>query len=270
MINVIYTFVLYVCICYNCASINLYCRFVFQNCNGTGREVFLNIINMFLDRLKKNGSAEETVVPPRSPRPVGPVKMIVIADLHMCFFEDSQIIQSVLETKKYDCVLFLGDIFASDIKKFVSCAGGRPCLYVLGNHDEWQQNYDIDGLTDLDGDVVEICGVRIGGVSGAPRYKQDPNLCMRSEEEVANALRSLGAVDILVSHESPYHLLNKNFAHGGFQAITDYLRQYDVPLHIFGHHHINYDEVVDGTREVCVYGCSAVKTRPFSVVSLHI
>ena len=92
---------------------------------------------------------------------------------------------------------------------------------------------------------------------------------MRTEEEIGKVLDGLGEVDILVTHESPYHLMSQNTAHSGFMAITDYLSKNNVPLHIFGHHHDNYEEVIKGTREVCVYGCAMVRTMPFDMMTLH-
>lgn len=227
------------------------------------------MLRSLIEKLIGAGPQKESAVRKKQPRDIGALRMIVIADLHACYYKDAMAIRTILKTEEYDCVLFLGDIHAGDIKSFVPCAGGRPCLYVLGNHDEWHQNRGIDGLTDLDRKVVKIRGVRIGGASGAPRYKQNPDFAMRTEEEIGKVLDGLGEVDILVTHESPYHLMSQNTAHGGYMAITDYLAKNDVPLHIFGHHHENYEEVIEGTREVCVYGCAMVQTMPFGMMTLH-
>ena len=188
------------------------------------------------------------------------ITIVAVADLHLCFPEDMEKILRVLETDAYDCVVFLGDIRAGDIKKLVRQAGGKPCLYVIGNHDEWGQNDGIRGLTCLDGKTVCVNGVRISGVSGAPRYKDGP-YGMRTEEEVRDVLSGVGGTDILISHESPYHLLGTGVAHSGFSAISDFIAKERVPMHIFGHHHIDYSEVRGSTREICVYGCSVITTR---------
>lgn len=197
-------------------------------------------------------------------RKIPDVTAVVLADLHMCFYEDVRKIKEVLRSEPYDCVIFLGDIMAEDIKEFVPCAGGRPCLYILGNHDEWGQNNNIPGLTYIDGRTVSVNGVRISGVSGGPKYKEGP-YGMRTEEEVREALSHIEDTDILISHESPYHLLNPNRSHAGFQAISDFLDEKRPPLHIFGHHHIDHEEIRNSTREVCVYGCAVITTDPYSV-----
>ena len=234
----------------------------FRNMLGGVR---VNMLKEIVNRLRGNRGRDRCPVLYKEPRAVAPVKAVVLADLHLCFPEDMRKILDILETEKYDCVLFLGDIWTADIKKIVSHAGGRPCFYVLGNHDEWLQNCDIDGLTDLDGQTAEIRGVKISGVSGAPRYRDECNFCMRTEDEVVGVLRNIGDTDILISHESPYHLLNKNPAHSGYLAIADFLKEKDVPIHLFGHHHIAYSETVGSAHEICVYGCAIVCTNPFKV-----
>ena len=195
------------------------------------------------------------------------ITIVVLADLHMCFYEDIKKIKETLRTQSYDCVIFLGDIMAEDIREFVPCAGGRPCLHILGNHDEWGQNDGIPGLTYIDGKTVSVNGVRISGVSGGPKYKEGP-YGMRTEEEVREALSHIGDTDILISHESPYHLLNPNRSHAGFQAISDFLDEKKPLLHVFGHHHIDHEEIRNSTREVCVYGCEVITTAPYSVTKI--
>lgn len=174
---------------------------------------------------------------------------------------------NIAEKEDYDCALLLGDIYAEDIRTLIPHLKGRPCLYILGNHDTWNQNEGIKGTFPLDGKTAIIKGVRFSGASGGPRYK-DGDFAMRTEEEMEDVLKNLKKTDVLVSHESPYHLLNPNKAHSGFQAITDFLTEREVPLHIFGHHHIDHEEVVGRTREVCVYGCSLIRTEPFETQKL--
>jgi predicted phosphodiesterase len=71
-----------------------------------------------------------------------------------------------LEESEYDCVLLLGDIYRKDAKNIAEHAGGKPCLYVSGNHDEWGQNEGIPGMECIDGRTVEVCGVKISGAGG--------------------------------------------------------------------------------------------------------
>ena len=203
------------------------------------------------------------------PRRIPKLTILVIADLHSCFRESMERLNIAAESESYDCVLFLGDIKASDIRMIIPHTGGKPCFFVLGNHDEWHQNDNIDGIADIDGRTAVVNNVRISGVSGAPRYK-DGDWVMRTEEELGKAIEKIGETDILVSHESPHYLMSKNFAHCGYTAITDFLEKGDVPLHIFGHHHKDFEKVVGKTLEVCVYGCSVITTEPFAVKKISI
>lgn len=189
-------------------------------------------------------------------RKIPDINLFVISDLHVCFPEDMSAIESALKNCKYDCVLLLGDIFVEDVKHIASFID-MPCYYVLGNHDYWGQNDGIKNAVNLDGKTVTVNGVRISGFSGCPRYKQG-NFAMRDEQEAKEILQSLGKTDILVSHESPFQMMNTNRSHSGFQAITDFLKEKRPKMHIFGHHHCRHEETVNGIREICVYKAALI------------
>lgn len=178
-------------------------------------------------------------------------KLLLVADLHNSFPEDMEAIRNAIEENP-DAVFLMGDIYEEDAKKITEYANGIPTYYVLGNHDKQNQNEGIDGLKSLDGQITEINGIRIGGVGGAPRYKPG-KYAMRSEEEVENVLSNLGDVDILISHESPYHFMSTNTSHSGYQAITKYLATHPTQVHFFGHHHWREVGIQAGVREYGIY-----------------
>jgi Icc-related predicted phosphoesterase len=104
---------------------------------------------------------------------------------------------------------------------------------VAGNHDDMTGVAELDRVHVLDGDVVELAGLRIGGVGGIIGNKQKPG--RRTEDaQLALVERVLDAgVDILVMHEGP---------HGGDrQPGSDVIRALvdaaDVSLVICGHDH---------------------------------
>ena len=197
------------------------------------------------------------------PRRLPPLAMLVIADLHACTYRTLSELQDIMKTEAYDCVLFLGDIFQEDIERLVPHADGRPCFYVLGNHDREGQNTGIEGLEDLDGRTAEVCGVRISGASGSVRYKPG-DFCMRSEDEVQEALDRTGRTDILISHEAPWHFLEADSTHRGYKAITRFIEREEPAMHIFGHYHTREDRIRGNTREICVYRCCLISTMPYS------
>ena len=214
-----------------------------------------------------DGAPDDTERHAEEVRALPPLRMLVFADLHSTWWETVRDLIQIADREEYDCVLFLGDICADDIRAILPHTKGVPCLYVLGNHDGWNQNKKTGGLTDMDGKTIVINGIRISGVSGGPKYKYDDH-AMRTEEEMEKALEGVGETDILISHDSPYHLMGTNWSHGGFAAITDFIDREKPALHIFGHHHTDHEEIVRGTREICVYGCALITTSPFEIQKL--
>lgn len=196
--------------------------------------------------------------------PLPPASFLVIADLHLFLYEEMMELMDIMETEDYDGVIFLGDIYREDVKKIVGYARGKPCYYVVGNHDRMDQNEGIDGLEDIDGKTVECCGIRISGAGCALRYKSG-DWGMRTEEEMEEVMKKLGGTDILVSHESPYHLIYQNQSHGGFRAITKFIKEKEPQIHLFGHYHEPMEKTLYQTEEICVYGYAMVTTNPFRI-----
>ena len=197
---------------------------------------------------KENQSEEILTQPPTDIQ----AKFLFVSDLHVSTHKEIECIQEKIDENNYDAVFLLGDIDSNDVKAISEHTDNL--YYVLGNHDSWTQN--TCGIH-LDGKSVEINRLRIGGVSGANRYKEG-DFAMRTNEEMEEKLKELGRVDILISHESPYHLMSSNSTHGGFQAISDYLFSAKPFLHVFGHHHEPYENRFGNTREVCVYRCAEI------------
>lgn len=193
-----------------------------------------------------------------------PARILVVADLHL-FFRDEMIqLKQNAHKYDYDCVLLLGDIMKDELREFVRMADGRPCLSVLGNHDVWGQNEGIEGLTNLDGKTVTVNGIRISGAGGGPRYKGG-DWAMRTEEEMEEVLRGIEKTDILATHDSPFHLMQTNRSHSGFQAISDFIEKEKPAIHVFGHHHEQCIKKIGGTAELCVYQCALLQTNPLMV-----
>jgi 3',5'-cyclic-AMP phosphodiesterase len=122
----------------------------------------------------------------------------------------------------------VADVWAAFADRFAWVAG------VAGNHDDIA---GVPGLGDtvhlLDGDVVALDGLRIGGVGGIIGESRRPG--RRREIDQLRAIREIldGGVDILVLHEGP---------HGGDRqpgnaAIRDAIEAAGVGLTICGHSH---------------------------------
>ena len=197
----------------------------------------------------KNTQSKQTTEP--SSLSSIPINVLAIADLHTTTYREIERIIEIEKEEDYDCVILLGDICREDAEKIAENAD-EPCFCVSGNHDKVGQYDGIRNLEDIDGKTVVVNGVRISGVSGSLRYKPG-DFCMRTEDEVREVLSGIGNTDILVSHESPYHLMNPNKTHGGFLAISDFLKEKKPKVHLFGHHHEPYEEMRDDVYEICVY-----------------
>lgn len=118
-----------------------------------------------------------------------------------------------------------------------------PALLTYGNVDVpamWSE-YVRPGHRVLDGDVVEVDGMRWGFVGGGlvspMRTPQEI-----PEEEYAAKVAALGPVDVLFSHIPPavpellYDVAARRFEIGS-RALADYVRREQPRFHLFGHVH---------------------------------
>lgn len=112
----------------------------------------------------------------------GSVQMVLITDLHSCYYgKDQQNLIKRIEKANPDMILFGGDIFDDKLKDdnaklvFEQLVKKYPCYYVTGNHEFWSERVDEFkeylrgiGVHVLAGDCetiqvgenwVDICGV---------------------------------------------------------------------------------------------------------------
>jgi Icc-related predicted phosphoesterase len=128
---------------------------------------------------------------------------------------------------------------------------------VKGNHD--LPSAFAPPIEDLHLQVVTLPnGLRIGGFNGSWRYKPRGNF-LYSQDEAAVLTGQLPPVDILVSHNSPQGVHERDGdTHQGFVALSDYIRRHKPRLVIHGHQHVSRETVVGGTRVVGVFGSMVV------------
>jgi Icc-related predicted phosphoesterase len=129
--------------------------------------------------------------------------------------EELALFQSVGELGRIRLIVIAGDLYDyPDLRKrggtgpvdsvWHACAKLAPVVGVMGNHDELNVP---DALPDntliLDGSVVEIAGLRVGGVSG---ITGDPKRNQRkSDQTYARALQRAvaGCPHLLILHQGP-------------------------------------------------------------------
>ena len=127
------------------------------------------------------------------------------------------------------------------------------------------------GQTVLDGEVVEIGGLRFGFVGGGlispmnTPYELDP-------ETFAGKVASLGEVDVLCAHIPPsvpelcYDVVARRFEYGS-EAILEHVRETQPRMVLFGHVHQPLARRARIGRTECVnVGHFRGSGRPFSLV----
>lgn len=179
------------------------------------------------------------------------IKMIIITDTHGCLNEDN-FAKFVKKNKEYDVCLLLGDHSNCDIRIILENIDNEKIYGLLGNHDnDYLSKYKIKNLN---GNVIEINGVKLLGIEGSYRYKPEkfPSF---SQKESIEFLKDKEKVDILISHDSPYGLSGrKDYAHKGLFGITYYLFKQKIPYCIHGHVHDLYTkELINGTKVESCY-----------------
>lgn len=155
------------------------------------------------------------------------------------------------------------NVYASDVEAVISCGDlpfsyleyivtflGVPVYYVLGNHDPGPDSKERPGgCTPLDGEVVDVGGVTVAGLSGSRAYSYGPN--QYTERQMCFRAWSLGAriwrrkllgkpvPQIFVSHAPPFGLGDrKDRAHVGFEAYLDLIDRCEPDLWLHGHVHL--------------------------------
>lgn len=178
------------------------------------------------------------------------IKILVITDTHNTLKEND--FNNFLLQKDYDVCILLGDIGNSDLSIILKYIEKDKIYALLGNHD---YNYiDEYELKNLNGNIIEIKGVKFLGIQGSFRYKPSkfPSF---SQRESIDFLKDKEKVDILVSHDGKFNSnAEKNPAHQGLFGITYYLFKNKIPYHIHGHIHESYKkEMINKTIEISAF-----------------
>lgn len=181
------------------------------------------------------------------------LKLLFIADTHNCLKDGNEILKYIQEQKDYDYCILLGDHSASDIEEILKVIPLNKICGILGNHDSWNK-YDIYGITNISGKVINIKGIRIAGISGGHKYKNSNEYVLYTHEESIQIANNIEKADILITHDKPFIQDNHNSAHDGLKGITEYIYKNHIALHIHGHLHENKEEILrNGTKSICLY-----------------
>ena len=155
------------------------------------------------------------------------------------------------------------EAYAVDVEAVISCGDlpfayleyiitflGVPVYYVLGNHDPGPNSKEYPGgCTPLDGEVLDLGGVTVAGLSGSRLYSYGPNqyserqMCLRAWSLSARIWRrkffGKPVPDIFVTHSPPFGLGDrKDPAHVGFESFLGLIDRYEPSLWLHGHVHL--------------------------------
>ena len=187
------------------------------------------------------------------------LKMLIIADLHGHFRNYERELENISETD-YDICLLLGDNTKPDLKNVLKYVSLDKIIGVLGNHDE-RYYYDMFGITNIAGKIVECKGVKFTGIEGCVAYKTNmPGF--KSQEDSLFFAEKLPAASILISHSNPFLSGYTDDIHDGLMGVTKYLYKNQVSLCIHGHIHENKIYTLqNGTTVLSCYGIQLVTLK---------
>jgi Icc-related predicted phosphoesterase len=166
--------------------------------------------------------------------------------------------------KGIDLVISCGDL-KPDYLSFLVTMVNKPLLYVPGNHDESYGKTPPEGCDCVDGRVVSVKGVRVGGLGGSNWYngrdlQYTEKQMTRRVDKLIRLARRAGGMDIFVSHAPPkgvHDLLDK--CHTGFDAFRTLMEELHPKAVLHGHNHEVYgrkerETEVEGVRVINACG----------------
>ncbi len=180
-----------------------------------------------------------------------------------------------------DLVLSCGDLPLRYLEYIVTKLD-VPLLYVLGNHDQGvftsngQFKAEAEGCTNVDGRIMEVKGLLIGGLEGSMYYSQDATHQYSEWDMQRRAMRMLPALwtnklrhgrflDILITHAPPYRIHDDlDPCHTGFQTFRWLMETYHPRYLVHGHQHLyGSNEAIrttyHQTEVVNAYGCQLIE-----------
>ena len=195
------------------------------------------------------------------------MRILAIADV------EDDLLMTTLSSRsmgRFDLVVSCGDLGPSYLD-FVATMANAPLLYVRGNHDVGYEDSFVMGGTNLDGRVVEACGLRFAGLEGSLNYRE--GIVGYSQSEMRSKVVKLGlrtaltgGIDVLVTHAPArgYGDLPDE-PHRGFDAFNGLLNWVHPKLMLHGHVHTDYGLIQrerthpSGTRLLNVCGWQEIE-----------
>ena len=182
------------------------------------------------------------------------LKILFITDTHNClaYTEKYMTYLKSLKQSDYDICLILGDLSGADLDVIKRIIPKEKLYGIVGNHDSLNA-LEVNNIKNINGKVIECKGVKIAAIMGSNRYKNG-DYGMMTQEECLQLEQNMERADILVSHDKAYIYDKHDNAHDGLKGITEYIYRNQIPLHIHGHLHEEFEEnLKNGTRSIGLF-----------------
>jgi Icc-related predicted phosphoesterase len=156
------------------------------------------------------------------------MKALVIADA------DPEVdIISVVEDKRIDIVITLGDLTTWDLKGLEKL--DIPKIGVYGNHDVVKYMPDF-GIMNLHCKTFEFDSRTFAGFEGCVEYRDHTLEPMYSQKEASRLIRKLPKADIFITHCPPRGINDINdIDHQGWDGLLKYVKRKKPKVLLHGH-----------------------------------
>ncbi|WP_026884070.1 metallophosphoesterase family protein [Clostridium akagii] len=170
------------------------------------------------------------------------MKILLVSDV------ESKYIWDFFQKEKFDdidLIISCGDL-KSEYLSYLATMMHAPVFYIHGNHDSGYIKNPPEGCECIEDRLITFKGVRILGLGGSMKYKEEPFLF--TERQMKKRVSKLKfkllfnkGFDILVSH-APANGINddKDFCHEGFVCFNNLMNKYSPKYFFHGHVHMNY------------------------------
>ena len=182
------------------------------------------------------------------------MKLLVLADIDDLRWRSG--------SGRADVLLALGDMADTVILEAAEAWQCSAVFAVKGNHDS--EAPFPEPIVDLHLRTCDLGGVRFGGLNGCLQYKPRGSF-LYYQEEVEAFLEVFPAVDILLSHNSPRGVHDReDEVHTGFSALNSYLDRAAPRLLLHGHQHVDSETQVGKTAVIGVFGWRMIENLRFN------
>ncbi len=220
----------------------------------------MRIIKFFKERKKENPNYEATLNSDIKVKTFkGNITLLVIVDTHGDLALNKKL-QKKVKSAKYDLCCILGDMHDHDYDFILENIPKDKIIALLGNHDRYSLLNEYD-IKNINGKVIEFNNIKIGGIQGSFRYK-DEDFPSFNHKESINFTDNMERCDILLSHDKPFIFDYKDQVHDGLKGITKYLYDKQVSINIHGHLHKSYEtKLKNGTSVKGVYLVETIEIK---------